>query len=141
MGDGEYRKEFEELAANLGVQEQCIFYGHCPREQVQEIMSEVDFLVSASIMESFGCSIAEAQMLGIPVLATRCGGPESIVSPQTGILVDSNNEDALYRGMLQMTETYMNYDAKLIKSYAERKFSLDTISKQYYVIYKTVVKK
>ncbi len=141
VGDGEYRKEFEELAANLGVQEQCIFYGHCPREQVQEIMSEVDFLVSASIMESFGCSIAEAQMLGIPVLATRCGGPESIVSPQTGILVDSNNEDALYRGMLQMIETYMNYDAKLIKSYAERKFSLDTISKQYYVIYKTVVKK
>lgn len=141
VGDGEYRKEFEELATNLGVQEQCIFYGHCPREQVQEIMSEVDFLVSASIMESFGCSIAEAQMLGIPVLATRCGGPESIVSPQTGILVDSNNEDALYRGMLQMIETYMNYDAKLIKSYAERKFSLDTISKQYYVIYKTVVKK
>ena len=140
VGDGEYRKEFEELALNLGIKEQCVFHGHCPREQVQEIMSEADFLVSASIMESFGCSIAEAQMFGIPVVATRCGGPESIVTPQTGILVDKENEEALYQGISQMIDNYMKYDSEEIKRYAAGKFSLDTISQQYYAIYQDILK-
>ena len=91
-------------------------------------------------MESFGCSIAEVQMLGIPVVATRCGGPESIVTPKTGILVDKDNEETLYQGISQMIDNYMKYDSEEIKRYAAGKYSLDTISRQYYAIYRDIVK-
>ena len=140
VGDGEYRTEFEQTVDDLGIAKQCIFHGQCTRECVQEIMLESDFLVSASIMESFGCSIAEAQMLGIPVVATRCGGPESIVTPKTGILVDKGNEEALYQGILEMINNYPKYNSEEIKQYAEEKFSLATISKQYYKIYQEIAK-
>lgn len=138
VGDGEYRKEFEQIADDLGITKQCIFHGRCSRECVQEIMQESDFLVSASILESFGCSIAEAQMQGIPVVATRCGGPESIVAPKTGILVDKGNEEALYQGVLEMLDNYTKYNSDEIKKYAEEKFALDTISRKYYKIYQSI---
>lgn len=140
VGDGEYRKEFEQIADDLGITKQCIFHGRCSRECVQEIMQESDFLVSASILESFGCSIAEAQMQGIPVVATRCGGPESIVAPKTGILVDKGNEEALYQGVLEMLDNYTKYNSDEIKKYAEEKFSLDVISRKYYKIYQSILK-
>ena len=140
VGDGEYRKEFEQIAVELGIAKQCIFHGQVSRECVQEIMKNTDFLVSASIMESFGCSIAEAQMQGIPVVATRCGGPESIVIPQSGILVDKGNEEALYKGVLEMLDNYMKYSCEGIRKYAEEKFSLDTISKKYLKIYQSILK-
>ena len=140
VGDGEYRKEFEQIVDDLGIANQCIFHGQCTRERVQEIVQEVDFLVSASILESFGCSIAEAQIQGIPVVATRCGGPESIVIPKTGILVDKGNEEALYQGVLEMLDTYTKYNCEEIRRYAEEKFSLDTISRKYYNIYQSILK-
>lgn len=140
VGDGEYRKEFEHMASDFGISKQCIFHGQYTRKQVQEIMQESDFLVSASVLESFGCSIAEAQIVGIPVVATRCGGPESIVNQKTGILVDKGNEEALYIGVLEMIDNYTKYNREEIRRYAEEKFSLDTISRRYYKIYQSVLK-
>ena len=70
----------------------------------------------------------------------RCGGPESIVTPKTGILVDKENEETLYQGISQMIDNSMKYDSEEIKRYAAEKFSLDTISRQYYAIYRDIVK-
>lgn len=140
VGDGEYRTEFEQMVSDLGIQDECIFHGQCTREKVHEIMKEMDFLVSASIMESFGCSIAEAQMLGIPVVATRCGGPESIVTHETGILVEKRNEEALYEGIVKMISAYETYDSQKIKTYAKEKFAIECISEKYYKLYQEICK-
>ncbi len=42
--------------------------------------------------ETFGVVLVEALALGKPVIATKCGGPESIVTPEVGYLISKNSE-------------------------------------------------
>ena len=50
-------------------------------------------LVSRS--ETFGVAYIEALSCGVPVIATRCGGPEGFVHTGNGILVPVDDEEAL----------------------------------------------
>ena len=80
-------------------------------------------------------------MCGKPVVATKCGGPDSIVTKDTGILVEKASEQALYKGMVEMIKNYRNYSSQVIEAYAYNKFSVDNISRQYLVIYEKVSKR
>ena len=41
-------------------------------------------------------------MFGKPVVCTKSGGPESFVTKETGVLVEREDEEALYRGIREM---------------------------------------
>ena len=59
--------------------------------------------LSFSISESFSLACQEASAHGIPVIATRSGGPEEIVEDGvTGYLVDVGDVDAMARRMDQL---------------------------------------
>lgn len=141
IGGGEYLQYFKKMAEEMGISEYCIFYDRCPREKVYSIISEMDFLVSSSIFESFGCAIAESLLLGVPVVATRCGGPESIVTPENGILVEKESVEALYLGIKDMMTKYAAYDAGRLKQDAYDRFSLERVSQKYMEIYREVLEK
>jgi glycosyltransferase involved in cell wall biosynthesis len=82
--------------------------------------------------------VIEAMSCGLPVVATRCGGPESIVdSNALGYLSDIDEEDL----SLKLSQLYEHYH-KFDKSYI-RKHVVDNFSKEYVVsklikIYKSV---
>lgn len=141
VGNGEYLDEYIDKAKQLGIDNNCIFYGFCEKEKVYSILSEMDFFVCASIFESFSCTTAEAMMLGKPVVATRCGGPDSIVTDKTGILVEKESEQAIYEGLKQMIQTFSCYSEKYISEYAYNKFSVENISEQYIKIYEKIINK
>ena len=83
-----------------------------------DILRDHDALVLSSEVETFGVVLVEAMSAGLPVIATKCGGPESIVLPETGILVESNNKNKLYTAMKYMIEKYDDYDPKKIREIA-----------------------
>ena len=139
VGDGAFRQEFEQMAVQLGIEEVCIFHGKAEKKKLYQILSQMDFLVSASKFESFGCTIAEAMMLGKPVVATKSGGPESFVTKQTGILVEKENEQALYQGIRDMMRHYPEYQVDAIKAHAIKKFDMDEISRKHLRIYQRIV--
>ncbi|MBI4174441.1 MAG: glycosyltransferase family 4 protein [Candidatus Aenigmarchaeota archaeon] len=58
-----------------------------PSEKVASILSMSDIVVSPTLYESFGSSIAEAMMCGTPVVSTRVGAVPETIGPG-GILVD-----------------------------------------------------
>ncbi len=138
VGDGAFRQEFEQTAAKLGVAENCIFHGKADKKKLYEILSQMDFLVSASKFESFGCTIAEAMMFGKPVVSTKSGGPESFVTKETGILVEKEDEEALYRGIREMMAHFREYQSDAIRAYAVKKFDMEKISRKYLDIYRSV---
>lgn len=141
IGGGEYLEYFVAEAERMGLSDHTTFYGECPREKVTEIESEMDFAVSASIFESFGCAVAEAAMLGKPIVATKSGGVESIVNTGNGILVEKGSTESLYTGMTWMYDHYKEYDADEISQDVRKRFSMDTISRQYMEVYEEVLQK
>ena len=140
IGGGEYLEEYKAVADDLKINTHCVFYGACSKQKVYDILSEMDFFVCASIFESFSCATAEAMICGKPVVATKCGGPNSFVTKETGILVEKESEQALYNGILDMIKDFRKYSPEAISAYACDKFLIENIGRQYMQIYENVRK-
>ena len=67
--------------------------------------------------------------------AARCGGPEFIVSDETGILVAPENVAALAEAMLEMVAVCQNYDAEKIRQAAMERFSERAVGQKLAAIY------
>lgn len=78
-------------------------------------------------------------MCGKPVVATRCGGPDSIITKDVGILVEKENEQALYEGIAEMVKSYRKYSPEIISEYAYNNFSVEKVCCQYLDIYQHVL--
>ena len=139
VGGGDYQQYFEKMAKDMEIEDHVIFYGMCDKPEVYDIVSQMDFLVSASLVESFGCSMAEALLLGKPVLATRCGGPEGFVTSQVGRLVEKGSAQALYEGILEMIRCLDSFESEKIRQYAYERFDNRVISKKYEGVYQKVL--
>ena len=105
-GDGPERGGLAALAAQLGIASQVDFRGALSRGGVREAMLRADAFVLASSVETFGVVIAEAMALGLPVIATRSGGPEDFVTPECGYLVDCDNSEELARRMVSVRNDF-----------------------------------
>ena len=74
----EYREELEKLAARLGLRNNIEFMGN--RGDIPHLLAQVDVLCFASTEpESFGRAIVEAQVMHVPVVATKVGGVLDII--------------------------------------------------------------
>lgn len=121
-GDGPERDRLHALARTLGIAEQVVWLGPLSREAVGSEMRAADAFVLPSRLETFGVVVAEALASGLPVIATRSGGPECIVGEGDGMLVDVGDVSALGEAMLRMRETAARYDAVDIRRRCEQRF-------------------
>jgi len=118
IGDGPEKNKLKLLSHKLGVNNRINFIGYQNKIAVSDILRDHDALVLSSEVETFGVVIVEAMSVGLPVIATKCGGPESIVVAETGVLVDSNDKNKLSVAMKNMIEDYNNYDSNTIRKIA-----------------------
>jgi len=79
-------------------------------------------------------------MAGVPVIATRCGGPECIVEKGDGLLVSPKNPHELQAAMLEILEKLPNYDTAAIADRAKARFSARTIASRLTEEYENVLK-
>jgi len=80
VGEGELNGKLRARAAELGVDQAVTFTGAVPPDEALRLMREHDLLVHPSRLETFGMTIVEALAAGMPVLVTRCGGPEETLA-------------------------------------------------------------
>lgn len=140
-GDGPERNELEQLASNLGIAEKVNFTGLLSREQVLAEMASADAFVLSSLYETFGVVVIEALALGKPVIATRCGGPESIVRKEDGILIEVEDVNALAAAMRQMIEDRNDYDPEVIRQSCIARYSEAAIAARLKQVYAEVISK
>ncbi len=92
IGDGELRKELEQLAVQLGLSDAVVFTGW--RKDMPEIYSSLDVNVLTSLNEGTPVTLIEAMASGCPVVATDVGGVSDLVTHgENGYLVNSFNVD------------------------------------------------
>jgi glycosyltransferase involved in cell wall biosynthesis len=89
-----FASEIEALVLDLGVGRHVSFTGHLVAPMAT--LASLDVLVCASRQEGFSLAVAEGMAAGIPVVATRCGGPEDLIEDgANGLLVPTDDPDAL----------------------------------------------
>ena len=92
-------------------------------------------------METFGVVYAEALAAGLPVIGTKCGGPEDFVDDSNGILVEVGNKTELVEAMKYMYENRSSYDSNVIRQGVSKRFSEETIAGQLMLVYQDVIRK
>ncbi|GIE83664.1 glycosyltransferase [Actinoplanes regularis] len=103
VGDGELEGELRARVEELGLQSAVTFLGSVAPEVALQLMREHDLLVHASRWESFGVTVVEAVAAGMPVLITRCGGPEETLA---GIEEAAGELVAVEEGDTSLVEGY-----------------------------------
>ncbi|MEI9988221.1 MAG: glycosyltransferase family 4 protein [Aliidongia sp.] len=94
IGDGPVRAEIEIAFAPFG--DRIRFAGTVDPDAVPGLLGAADLLVWPAIGEAFGMALLEAQAAGLPVIAGRSAGVESIVADGlTGLLAPPGDATAL----------------------------------------------
>ena len=63
-----------------------------------------DLLICASYYEGYNLTVAEALILGVPVLSTDCTGPGEILDGGKYGMIVENSEEGLYDGLKQIVD-------------------------------------
>jgi glycosyltransferase involved in cell wall biosynthesis len=147
VGGGETREQEFMLHADikrLGLQNRVTVQGHQTRQAVARIIREqCDLLVLCSQSETFGCVLTEAMACGKPVVATRCGGPEDIVThEELGRLCECQGApkaEDLAAAILQVVDRLREFSPQRIRRHAEERFGFAAVARQIGDVYRDVL--
>jgi len=140
-GDGPLRAQLRQLAEELGILKQIDFLGSLDRKQVVEEMQHCDAFVLSSHFETFGVVLIEALACGKPVIATACGGPESIVNDGNGILVPPKDIKALSKALQSIRTNYKTFIPEEIARDCHDRFGAESVAARLQRIYEQVLTK
>jgi len=128
IGDGPIREELEQLAVELGIYDETIFYGYTLHPE--EFMPFFDIFVLPSRAESFGSVFAEAALCNLALVGTKIGGiAEQIEDGVNGLLVDPEDHRSL-AGALERLIADEDYRSRLAGSGLDKAkscYSLDRV--------------
>jgi len=98
VGSGAEEHSLRNYAKSQGLS-RVFFLGH--REDVPQLLRQVDVFLLTSRFEPFGMVVLEAMAAGCPVIATRSGGPEAILTHESdGLLANVEDVDSLTKHVL-----------------------------------------
>jgi glycosyltransferase involved in cell wall biosynthesis len=140
VGDGPPRADYEDLAAQLGLSALVQFHGIRPKSEVAEFMRRADVMVVPSLVETFSVVAAEALTTGLPVVTTRCGGPEEFVTSQVGLVVEPGDPAGLCAALDQMLSTLDQYPRQNLAKYGAQRFHPSAVGSQLHAAYRRLAK-
>jgi glycosyltransferase involved in cell wall biosynthesis len=133
-GDGPIRNDLIALACKLGVEDRVTFLGALSRGAVRDAMWNANALVVSSFHETFGIVLVEAIATGIPVIATRCGGPNDIVIEEIGIQVKPGDVEDLADALEKMRSGPL-YSSETLRKHAQKKYDRPVFAKLLKAVY------
>nr|WP_274600748.1 glycosyltransferase [Ectothiorhodospira mobilis] len=102
VGDGPLRESLEAQAAALGITDRVTFVGGLDQDRVIEEMRSADVFALTGVVEASGRAegqglvYAEAQAMGLPVIASDVGGVrDSLLEGETGFLCPQRDVEAI----------------------------------------------
>ena len=103
-----------------------------------EFLANLDMFLMSSISEGFSIATIQAMAAGLPVIVTRSGGPEEIVSHQhTGLMIEPGDPRAIAEA-IETFGTDLPLKEKLAENgrdHASMTFGIDTMLRSYEAIY------
>lgn len=108
---------FVKKSKELGIFEKGEFYPTIERDSIPNILNQAHVFVSPSIQEPFGIAAREAMMCGLPVVSTKNGGVEDVVSTFSGILTTVGSPEELANAILDVKMNISKYNPQKIRNH------------------------
>ena len=138
LGDGILKGYLQALTKELGLEGAVSFPGFTLNPYPW--MKRADVVVVPSRWETFGNVVVEAMALGVPVIATRSGGPEDVVEDgEDGILIPVNDVEALAQTLISLLadeERRRRISRRAIEK--ARRFSPEMVAEEYLALFRSI---
>lgn len=128
------------LRADLGVESAVHFLGF--RDDAASVLAASDVFLLPSTSEGFSISTIEAMASGVPVIATRSGGPEEIIDDGVdGVLVPTGDPEAIASAVRELAADPDRRRRLALagRQTVERRFSLAAMVEAYRGVYEAVL--
>jgi glycosyltransferase involved in cell wall biosynthesis len=102
-GEGNQQTELDKLVCQLGISKAVTWAGF--RKDIPQFLAGIDIYVQPSINEGLSLSLLEAMAAEKPIIATRVGGTEEVISDGvTGLLISAGSDVSLMNAMTKMID-------------------------------------
>lgn len=113
------------------------------RNDIINIYKSIDLFLLPSISEGFSLATVEAMAAGLPIIATKCGGPEEIIiHGSNGLLIEKESPKAIANSILLVVGNKELRDRISAQSKESlKRFSIETMVRNYLNLYSRVLGK
>jgi len=137
VGEGPMKKRLVSLAKYLGLEAHVDFLGYRDAAGVRNLLRRSRIYCIPSLHETFGIAAIEAMSVGLPVVLTRCGGPEeSVIGGFNGIIAQSDAQ--AYAAALEEALVY-DWNRDAIRQRAVNLYSEAVVISRLKSIYNEVI--
>lgn len=92
LGKGPFESELRKVAASVGLQDSIRWVSQMPQQELFALYQTMHCLLFPSLHDSSGNVVLEAQANGLPVICLDLGGPATLVTAETAIVVSTRGE-------------------------------------------------
>ena len=131
VGGGNDLPRYKHVAEQLGLLDKHIrFTGYIANKEIPALYKQHHFYMLTSNFETFSIAAAEAIINGLPVISTRCGGPEEFIDTSNGIWIEKKTAEGIAQAIDKMIANYATYNrSEMGKAIGER-YSKERIVEQ-----------
>jgi len=140
VGEGIHFEKLVRYASELGIKDTFVFFtGLRENQDLVELMQQADFQVMFSRYENLPVVIPESFACGLPFVSTNVGGIAEHIHEDSGLLLPSEDENALLDSLIFMLDHPEKFDKVQIRKYAIDHFSKEVIGNQLFTVYMNAV--
>ena len=140
-GNGPLLQVLKSHAVKLKIEKQVTFLGYQSREELRKLYNESHVFVLTSKKETFGVVIIEALSCGLPVVATKCGGPESIIIDDKWGRLSEVSTVGISSAMQEVYHNFSSFDPLQIHQFASENFSSKSVGASLMRLYNSLLTK
>ena len=126
------------------VESHVTFLGEVPNGRITDHLLGHDIFVLPSLYEGFGVAVVEAMAAGLPVIVTRCGGPEFFVDDTFGRVCTPGSVASLKAAILELMsmrrEDFLQMGANARRK-AVATYDIESIAREYLELFQRCVEK
>jgi colanic acid/amylovoran biosynthesis glycosyltransferase len=136
IGKGQERERLIFAVHQLRMDDQVVFSGTVPHQDIRKYYEEADIYLQYSIQEGFCNSVLEAQAMGLITIVSDAEGlPENVIDDETGWVVPKRSPKLLtekIENVLTMPDEKLNQVHKNSMARVKKEFNLEKQSQEFY---------